>query len=63
MPAEINAPEKRIGDAESDLNVCPRWSVALPAAHLAYAAQISLHEISAVQFYSESPDESLCMET
>ena len=63
MPAEINAPEKRIGDAESDLNVCLRWGAAWPAAHLAYAAQISLREISAAQVYSESPEKSLCMGT
>jgi hypothetical protein len=63
MPAEINASEKRIGDAELDLNVSPRWSVAWRAAHLEDAARISLREISAAQVYSESPDESLCMET
>ena len=62
-PAEINAAEKRIDDAESDLNVSPRWTAVLRAAHPADAAQTSLRKVSASQVYSESPDESLCVET
>jgi hypothetical protein len=63
MPAELNAAEKRIDDAESDPNGSPRWITVLRAAHPAEAARISLREVSASQVYSESPDKSLCMET